>query len=157
VVPFLEIGWVPKVKSNNMRHGSHEDEEEIKAVILAMTDSFNKHDPRAGALLFTPDADFVNVLGMWRRGADEIERALRSRFETALANAIVRPVDVRIRFVNPDVAIAHVINEIDGMVSENGRNLPVHRELSIRVFVKENDKWLVTAFHNTTVRTPQTN
>lgn len=91
---------------------------------------------------------------MWRKGRDSIERALKSRFDTALTNAIVKTVGVRIRFVNPGVAIGHVTNEIDGMLDENGRKLPAHRELSIRVFLKERAGWLVTAFHNTTVRNP---
>ena len=38
------------------------------------------------------------------------------------------------------------------MLDENGRILPSHRELSIRVFLKQQEGWLVTAFHNTTVR-----
>ena len=128
------------------------DEGQIDAIIHAMTDAFNGHDARACSLLFTPDADFVNVLGMWRKGQDSIERALKGRFDTALINATVKTVDVRIRLITPTVAIAHVLNEIEGMLDENGRRLPSHRELSIRVFLKENERWLVTAFHNTTVR-----
>ena len=67
-------------------------------------------------------------------------------------NATVTSVDVRIRLINPTVAIAHVLNEIEGMLDENGRILAAHRELSIRVFLKQEERWLVTAFHNTTVR-----
>ena len=89
---------------------------------------------------------------MWRKGQDSIERALKGRFDTALINATVKTVDVRIRLITPTVAIAHVLNEIEGMLDENGRKLPSHRELSIRVLLKENERWLVTAFHNTTVR-----
>jgi hypothetical protein len=67
-------------------------------------------------------------------------------------NATVTSVDVRIRLINPTVAIAHVLNEIEGMLDENGRILAAHRELSIRVFLKQEERWLVTAFHNTTIR-----
>lgn len=80
-----------------MSNNCSEEEEAINAVIQAMTDAFNKHDAKACALLFTSDADFVNVLGMWRKGRDSIERALKSRFDTALTNAIVKTVGVRIR------------------------------------------------------------
>ena len=135
-----------------MNSSGSEDEKAINAVIFAMTDAFNNHDANSCALLFTSDADFVNVLGMSRKGIDQIERALKSRFDTALKNATVKTVDVRIRLIHPTVAIAHVLNEIEGMLDEKGRTLPSHRELSIRVFLKQEERWLVTAFHNTTVR-----
>ena len=81
-----------------MSNNCSEEEEAINAVIQAMTDAFNKGiDAEACALLFTSDADFVNVLGMWRKGRDSIERALKSRFDTAPTNAIVKTVGVRIR------------------------------------------------------------
>jgi len=135
-----------------MNSSGSEDEKAIDAVISAMTDAFNNHDANACAVLFISDADFVNVLGMSRKGRDQIERALKNRFDTALMNATVTSVDVRIRLINPTVAIAHVLNEIEGMLDENGQILAAHRELSIRVFLKQQERWLVTAFHNTTVR-----
>lgn len=39
------------------------------------------------------------------------------------------------------------------MLDESGRELPPHRELSTRIFLKTDGKWLMTAFHNTTVAT----
>ncbi|MCA1560423.1 MAG: hypothetical protein LC804_09200, partial [Acidobacteria bacterium] len=43
--------------------------------------------------------------------------------------------------------------EIRGMLDESGRELPPHRELSSRIFLKTDGTWLMTAFHNTTVAT----
>ena len=79
-----------------MNSSGSEDEKAINAVISAMTDAFNKHDANSCALLFTSDADFVNVLGMSRKGVNQIERALKNRFDTALMNATVTSVDVRL-------------------------------------------------------------
>jgi hypothetical protein len=45
-----------------------------------MTAAFNRHD--SGTSLFAPDADFVDVRGMWLKGAGEIERVRKMRFET---------------------------------------------------------------------------
>ena len=50
------------------------------------------------------------------------------------------------------MAVAHVLNELSGLKSPNGEPLPAHRELSIRVLVKNDGVWRVTAFHNTIVR-----
>ncbi len=130
--------------------GHHEDEEAIKRVIMDMTDAFNRHEPDAS--LFTNDADFVNVNGIWLRGGAEIEQGRKARFETVLKEARIRLLDIRIRFIRPDVAIAHVTNETSGMVLPGGQKLPVQQELNIRVLTKENGRWLVAAFHNTSVR-----
>jgi hypothetical protein len=58
---------------------------------------------------------------------------------------------VTVRFIRPDVGVAHVTNELSGLVGPDGKGLPAHRELSIRVFAKDDRAWRVSAFHNTIV------
>jgi uncharacterized protein (TIGR02246 family) len=58
-------------------------------------------------------------------------------------------VDVEVRFIRPDVAIAHVTNELSDQAKPGEQPVPQHHELSIRVFVKETGVWRVGAFHNT--------
>lgn len=128
---------------------SREDEDAIEQVIIDMTAAFNRHDPNTS--LFARDADFVDVRGTWLKGAEAIERARTARFETVQKDARIRQLDSRIRFVTPDVAIAHVTNEISGMTSSDGAKIPPQRELSLRVFTKADGKWLVTAFHSTPI------
>lgn len=131
--------------------GTPADEQAIKQVIAAVLEAANRHDAKAGAQLFTNDADFVNVLGMRWKGASEIERSWRARFETGLKTATFKLVDVQISFLKMDVAIAHSLTEITGFIDPNGQSVPPHNELSVRVLVKRDGKWLVRAFHNTTV------
>ena len=45
----------------------------IGSTLAGFTESWNRHDTQAMAALFTPDADFVNVLGMHFKGVNEIE------------------------------------------------------------------------------------
>ncbi len=52
------------------------------------------------------------------------------------------------------MALAHVTHEVRGMLDSDGKELSSHRELSLRVFLHEHGKWLMTAFHNTTVAMP---
>jgi uncharacterized protein (TIGR02246 family) len=91
------------------------------------------------------------------RGTAEIQRGLAGIFQARAKHATLRPVDIRVRFIRPDVAVGHVINELSGLVDSEGRTLPTHRELSIRVFVKEKEGWRVAAFHNTMLATPSNN
>src|SRR5437867_1207497 len=130
------------------------DEAAIRQLIDAMTTAFNTRNQDATAALMTDDTDFVNVLGNWSKGAAEIARARHARFATALKNASIRVIDVRIRFIRPDVALVHMNHEMSGMLDAAGAELPPHRELSLRVVVKDRGKWFVTAFQNTTVSAP---
>ena len=129
-----------------------EDEVAIKRICLERIERFNKTHELPRAAEFTPDADFVNVYGMWRKGAAEIEARQGERMKTVLKEAKITSLDLRIRFIRPDVAIAHQTQEMTGMLSPDGQKMPPHRERSIRVLVKERGKWLTTAFHNTIVR-----
>lgn len=128
-----------------------QDEEAIKRTCLERIARFNRHEaPLPSA--FTEDADFVNVYGMWRRGPAEIEARQKERMDTVLKEAQIKLLDLSIRFIRPDVAIVHQTHEMTGMLGADGKTMPPHRELGIRVLVKEQGKWLTTAFHNTIVR-----
>lgn len=126
------------------------DEEIIRRFLLERIESFNRHEGPQAAV-YTSDADFVNVYGMWRKGPAEIEGRQKERMETVLKDAKITLIDLRIRFVRPDVAIVHQTHEMSGMLNSEGKTMAPHRELGIRVMVKERGKWLTTAFHNTIV------
>jgi uncharacterized protein (TIGR02246 family) len=59
---------------------------------------------------------------------------------------------VSVRFVRPDIALAHVKNELSGLIGPDGQTSPPHQELSVRVFVKNEGAWRITVFHNTIVQ-----
>jgi len=134
---------------------SSEDEEAIKKVIAATTEAFNKHDAKAFARFYTPDAELVTVRGERMKGAAEIEKGLAAIFATRATAATLKMLDATIRFIRSDVAVAHVTNEMSGVVNTEGEKMPSHRELSIRVLVKDKGTWRVTAFHNTIISTSQ--
>jgi len=128
-----------------------EDESAIRAVIVEMTEGFNKHDAVASSRMYTADADFTNVAGMQAEGVVEIEKFLASGFQSRLKAATQKTMNVTIHFIRPDVAIVHVTNQISGFLAPDGSVEPPHNELSMRVFQKDNGIWRVGAFHNTTV------
>jgi uncharacterized protein (TIGR02246 family) len=129
--------------------GTRNDEDDIKAVIAATTDAFTRHDAHAWVKFCMPDAHLVTVRGESMRGVAEIEKGLTRIFQTRGRNVKLKTSNVAVRFIRPDVALAHVTNELSGLVSPEGQTLPAHQELSIRVFVKNHGTWLITAFHNT--------
>ena len=55
-------------------------------------------------------------------------------------------------FIRKDVALAHVINKLSGLIGPEGQRPPAQLELSLRILVKEGGAWRVAAFHNTIVQ-----
>jgi uncharacterized protein (TIGR02246 family) len=137
---------------SNDEFGNLADLAAIKELITETTAAFNLHDAKAFARYYTPDAWLVTVRGESMAGTSEIERGLASIFSSRAKAAKLETLDVSIRFIRPDVAVAHVLNELSGLTSPSGEFLPAHRELSIRVLVKSDGVWRVSAFHNTIVR-----
>jgi uncharacterized protein (TIGR02246 family) len=125
------------------------DEEAIRAVLAATTDAFSRHVAKAWVKFCTPDAQLVTVRGESMKGIAEIEKGLATIFQTRGRNVTLKTLDVAVRFIRPDVALAHVTNELSGLISPEGQTLPPHQELSIRVLVKDQGVWRITAFHNT--------
>lgn len=132
--------------------GSPADEEQIRKVIVQMTEGFNAHDAKASTSMYTADADLITVRGERFRGTAEFEKGLASIFATRAREATLRTLNVSVRFIRPDVALAHVTNELSGLIGPDGQRPPPHQELSVRVFVKEGTAWRVAAFHNTIVQ-----
>ena len=121
----------------------------VKALMVQTTEAFNRHDAKAWARFCTPDAQLVTVRGESMQGVGAIEKGLATVFETRARRAMLETLDISVRFIRPDVALAHVTNEMSGLLSPEGQTLAPHRELSIRVVVKDQGVWRITAFHNT--------
>ena len=145
---LVALSIVPVYEASAQTQGN---EAAIRRAVEIMTTAFNERDDQATAGVATPDADFVTVTGNWSNNTADYLAARRLRFASVLKNASIRVIDTKIRFLRTDVALVHVTHEIRGMLSSDGKELPPHRELILRVFVREHGKGLMTAFHNTTV------
>jgi len=130
------------------------DEAAIKTIIAATTEMFNRRNAKGFAQFYTADADFVTVRGEVMKGTHAIEAGLDRIFRTRAGSAKLREIDASIRFLGPDVALAHVTNELSGLVGAAGERLSAHQERSIRVFVRTDGAWKVTAFQNTRLGEP---
>ena len=137
------------IARNAQRPAARTEEEAINAVIIDITDAFNRHDAKGWTRLATPDAQLVTIRGESMNGVAEIEKGLTALFQTRNRNATVRIFDVKVKLIRPDVARAHVTNELSGVIGPDGQRLPAHRELSLRVFVKDQGVWRIRVFHNT--------
>jgi uncharacterized protein (TIGR02246 family) len=122
----------------------------VDTVVSTVVEAWNRHDMGAYSAQFTDDADFVNVVGMHFRGRRQIEAVHIDLHRTIFRNSILRAVSTTVRFVNDQIALAHVAWEMTGAEGLPGWNMPELRKgMMSLVLVQSGGRWLITAAQNT--------
>ncbi|HEY7532303.1 MAG TPA: SgcJ/EcaC family oxidoreductase [Nitrospiraceae bacterium] len=134
---------IPALGAQNAR-----DEAEIRDLQVRQQRAWNRHDAKAYAALFTGDGDVVNVVGWWWKGRSEIETNLTAAYAVVFRDSMLKIKDVHVRFLAPDVAVAHVRWSMEGSKTPPG--IPEPREgIQIQVLQKRDRAWRIAAFQNT--------
>ena len=131
------------------------DTEQDKAAVREVAgtqqaDAWNKHDAKAYAALFEEDGDCVNVVGWWWKGRAEIEKKLTDAYLFVFKESVLTMKDVDVKFLTPDIAIAHVRWTMTGARTPKGIPEP-QQGLQTLTLEKQSGKWLIAAFQNTNV------
>lgn len=133
--------------------GTAGDESAIRKSVEATIAAFNARQASTILQGYALDLDVVTTRGEHLRERDEVEGRLKDLFSWPNFALQQRLVDTTIRFVRDGVALAHVEIEMSGALSAGGKPLPPHRELSLKVYIRDEGVWRVTAFHNTAIST----
>jgi uncharacterized protein (TIGR02246 family) len=128
------------------------DQAAIRQTVMGLQEAWNRHDMKAFANLFAEDADFVNVAGAWWKGRAEIEQKHRAVHATIFRDSTLSVEEVDVRFLTPDIAIAHVLTALVGQKMADGTVVPPRRALLTQVLQKQSGKWMIVVSHNTDVR-----
>lgn len=103
----------------------------------------------------TPDANWINIVGMHWHNADEVQFAHQAYAKTILKTTIGknRELNTSIRFLTPDVAAAYVLTRIEdpnyppGRPSKEGYT----DDIATFILVKKNGRWLIASGQNNIV------
>lgn len=124
------------------------DNAAIRALALSQADAWNRHDAKAYADLFTANCDVVNVAGRWWNGRAELEREVSAAHTAMFKNSALTFTDVQVRFLTPQLAIAHMRWTMTGAAPPSG--FPqVKQGIQTLVVQKQAGQWLIDAFQNT--------
>lgn len=127
------------------------DRQQIENVVRAFSDCWNRHDMEAFAQLFAEDAEFVNVVGLWWKGREEIKRAHAATHATMFKNSRLTLTNIAMRFVKPDVAITRSSWELTGHLGPFGEVLPVRRGILMNLIVRIDGEWKIIDSQNTDI------
>ena len=127
-----------------------QDEAAIRAAIRNVQDAWNAHDGKAFAAPFAADADYVVVNGTYLKGRDVIEQGHTQIFSTIYQDSRNVATVRSVRFIRPDVAVAHVEWNLEFKAGGETRKA---RAINAMVFTREDGRWSIAAFQNTPVQT----
>ena len=124
---------------------------DVTQVVRAFAHCWNRHDMNAFSLLFAPDAEFVNVVGLWWKGRNEIKKAHERTHATVFRNSRLAIADVSVRFPVESIAIARSHWTLEGHVSPEGARLPVRRGILVSVLSRGPEGWSIIDAQNTDI------
>ncbi len=126
--------------------------EDAAAVAARFTEAWNAHDMKSLADLYTDDADFVNVIGLWWRGRDQIRAEHETLHAGRMKQTTLRNDPPAVRLLSPTVAIALVRWELRGDAGAEGWNVgEVRRGILTHVLVLREGRWTIAATQNTDI------
>jgi uncharacterized protein (TIGR02246 family) len=126
---------------------SGKDEQAIDAIVNGFATAWNTPGMPGLEKLFAPNADFVVVSGHWHKGRDDIVTYHRALLQRGYNGSHLTPVKIDVRFVRPDVAIAHAAWHADYRSREGAP--AVRTALMTIVLTKDDGRWEIEAAHNT--------
>lgn len=110
-------------------------------------------DARALAALFEPDAEFVNVVGLWWHSRDEIERAHAYGLARLFPGSTLRVTATRTKPLSDGVAVVHARMRLTGQAPVAGVAAPGVRTTVFSFVVRRDASgaWRCASAHNTDV------
>ena len=129
------------------------DRAAIERVFAHQAEAWNRHDMHGFAADMTPDADWINVVGMHWHGRDTIEHAHAALHHLPLfANSRMVPGALEVRPLSPDVALAVWQADIkDAGPTPGGGVYPTAGAIGTFVLVRTAAGWRIAHGHNTSI------
>lgn len=125
------------------------DETAIRAGVEQMMKGWNAKNGAEFAKPFAEDADYVVINGMQIKGRTAIAKGHQGIFDTVYKNSTISYAIESIRFLRSDIAVIHVFGSLKITEGESTRTGNARMTL---VMTKNNGKWEIAAFQNTSVQ-----
>ena len=119
-------------------------------IVPAWVDGWNAGDATRLASLFTADADFVNVVGLWWTNNQAIREAHAYGFRTIFPGSTMLVLKTTVRNLG-DTAVVHAKWQVHGQITPDGSPAGVRNGIFIFVMQRFSHGWLCVAAQNTDI------
>lgn len=122
-----------------------------ESVLDAWADAWNRNDAAALAALFTKDAQFVNVVGLWWHNNEDIQLAHQYGFDHIFAGSRMEFGRHTVRMLGDDAAVVVAKWAVTGQTSPSGEQGEKRKGMFTFVLQKFGDNWLTVSAQNTDI------
>lgn len=123
--------------------------EEIPALFV---EAWMERDADYLASLFSKEAEFVNVVGLWWHNREDIRKAHAFGFDKIFGNSKLRLMETSIKYLNEDVAVVHARMRLKNQTpNKNDEPTSIRQNIFSFVVKKLTDKWICESAHNTDI------
>lgn len=132
-------------------NASAEDKAEIEEVVQRFEEIWNSHRIAELGTLLTEDAEWINVVGMWWRGREDVVKAHEALHAGMFREVSTHSTSREIREIVPGVVIVTVTATMGDFETPDGRQMSGIVDRLTLVMVKKDGEWRITSGHNTTI------
>jgi uncharacterized protein (TIGR02246 family) len=151
-----------KFGAPDLSHDRNPDERAIRDIVQRAEAAWNEGDAAGFCAAMADDVDFINVLGEHHQGRETVTRGHQHIFATIYKDSRVHYAVESVRFVRPDVALvflhAKLISRLPpNAIASAARQSHIDDEMHesqarpTMVLAKDDSRWRIVAFHNTSV------
>jgi uncharacterized protein (TIGR02246 family) len=104
------------------------------------------------ASLFTEDAEFVNVVGLWWHNRKDIEKAHAYGFETIFPDSDLLLRETSVKYLSNDIAVVHARMRLKNQTPKGEVKTPsIRQNIFSFVVLKQEGFWICVSAHNTDI------
>jgi len=117
----------------------------------AFTQAWMARDGEALAALFVPDADFVNVVGIWWEDQSAIAKAHSYALTSFFSETRLSPGRIKTRMLGENHAVVHCRFHLAGQTAPDGSAAAPRSTIIVFVLTRAEDGWKAVTAQNTDI------
>lgn len=122
-----------------------DDEAAIRQTVMAVEEAWNQHDMNAFAELLTETVEWVNPVGMWWRGRENVKRAHQAYHDSIFQKTSRHSEALTIQCLTPEVAcVTGTYRMGDWTRPDSGQLVSNGLDRVTYILVKQQGRWLIT-------------
>jgi uncharacterized protein (TIGR02246 family) len=138
------------------------DERNLLAIVKACETAWNAGDAASFCQTMADDIDFINVVGQYYKGREDVERRHRHIFDTVYKGSRVSFAVESLRFLGTEAALVFIkarliakvavgdVAAVDTAARINDENQESHTRPTM-IFAKIDGRWRMVAWQNTNI------